>query len=181
MSRLIGVSLVIVLAGVAPSVIGQDQRPRIRFQSMDTDGDGRITRAEWRGSERSFRIHDWNGDGVLSGYELRLDGRRQAAWDDVDFDSADREYDFTDWTPRGFANLDHNRDGRITRDEWHFNRESFRRADHNHDGVISRAEFLNEDSPSGWQDDDRDDRFAFLDVNRDGRISRDEWHGTEER
>ena len=27
---------------------------RIRFAEMDTNGDGRITRQEWRGSARSF-------------------------------------------------------------------------------------------------------------------------------
>ena len=76
---------------------------------------------------------------------------------------------------RGFNGLDQNRDNRITAEEWHFDRESFRRADHNRDGVISRSEFLNEDVD---QDDDRDDRLVYLDVNRDNRISRDEWHGT---
>ena len=42
--------------------------------------------------------------------------------------------------------------------------------------MISRAEFLNEDAPD--QDDDLEDRFVDLDLNRDNRISRDEWHGT---
>jgi len=90
------------------------------------------------------------------------------------FDSDERECRFDDWTARGFTGLDHNRDGRITRDEWHFDREGFRRADHNSDGVVSRAEFLNEDQ----EDDDRDDRFEDLDLNRDNRVSRNEWHGT---
>ena len=42
-----------------------------RFRAMDRDGDGVITRAEWRGSDRSFDVHDWNRDGVLSGDEMR--------------------------------------------------------------------------------------------------------------
>src|SRR5678815_3623144 len=37
--------------------------PVIRFAEMDENGDGVITRAEWRGSARSFATHDWNGDG----------------------------------------------------------------------------------------------------------------------
>ena len=45
--------------------------PDLRFPEMDRDGDGVITRAEWRGSDRSFREHDWNSDGVLSGDEVR--------------------------------------------------------------------------------------------------------------
>ena len=48
----------------------QDQE-QMRFRGMDRNGDGRITRAEWRGSAQSFRQHDWNNDGVLSGDEVR--------------------------------------------------------------------------------------------------------------
>jgi Ca2+-binding EF-hand superfamily protein len=142
---------------------------------MDKDRNGVITRAEWRGSTRSFEVHDWNRDGVLSGDEVRAGGRRaDAPKADRDLESPDAEYTFDDWTARGFTGLDHNKDNRISRDEWHFDREGFRRADHNADGTISRAEFLNEDEQ---QDDDRDDRFGDLDGNRDGRISREEWHG----
>jgi Ca2+-binding EF-hand superfamily protein len=162
---------------IAGGQIVSAQRGRaIRFQGMDRDNDGRITRAEWTGSDQSFRVHDWNDDGVLSGDEVRPGARRgQRQMPEPDFDTPDREYPFDDWTVRGFNRIDHNRDNRITADEWHFDRESFRRADHNRDGVITRREFLNEDLE---QDDDREDRFAYLDVNRDNRISRDEWHGT---
>src|SRR2546421_7806308 len=63
------------LALAAP-VGGQGQaQPRgnntMRFQRMDTSGDGVITRDEWRGNDRSFADHDCNGDGVLSGPEVR--------------------------------------------------------------------------------------------------------------
>lgn len=147
----------------------------IRFAEMDRNNDRTITRAEWNGSDRSFAVHDWNGDGVLSGDEVRVGAQRPPrTTDDRAFDSPEREYIFDDWTARGFTAVDHNRDGRITRDEWHFDRESFRRADHNGDGIISRAEFLNE----GEEDDDREDRFEDLDLNRDNRVSRSEWHGT---
>ena len=40
-------------------------------RDMDTDRDGVVTRAEWRGSDQAFRNHDTNGDGVLSGVEVR--------------------------------------------------------------------------------------------------------------
>ncbi len=150
----------------------------IRFAEMDTNNDGVITRHEWRGSDRSFDVHDWNRDGILSGDEVRPGSRRRAQENAPEgFESPEREYQFTDWTPQGFRALDHNRDGRITRDEWHFDVETFRRADHNRDGAVSRAEFLGDDSV----DDDREDRFAYLDANSDGRISRAEWHGTAER
>ena len=93
----------------------------MRFQGMDRNNDGRISRAEWNGSDQSFKVHDWNGDGVLSGEEVRPGGRRgprQAP--EPDFDTPDRDYPFDDWTVRGFTSIDHNRDNRITADEWHF-------------------------------------------------------------
>jgi len=46
-------------------------RAPMRFRGLDRDHNGRITRAEWRGNDVSFRVHDWNGDGVLSGNEVR--------------------------------------------------------------------------------------------------------------
>ncbi len=48
-----------------------------RFRGMDRNGDGVITRDEWRGNDQSFRNHDRNGDGILSGDELRGNGNGQ--------------------------------------------------------------------------------------------------------
>jgi Ca2+-binding EF-hand superfamily protein len=151
---------------------GQNAAP-IRFAAMDRDNNREISRAEWTGSDRSFAVHDWNGDGVLSGNEVRVGAARPRTGDPT-FDFPEREYEFDNWTAEGFTSIDHNRDGRITSAEWHFDRESFRRADHNNDGVLSRAEFLAENQ----EDDDRNDHFEYLDVNNDGRVSRTEWHGT---
>jgi Ca2+-binding EF-hand superfamily protein len=173
-SNVLAVALVLAVAG--GQIAAAQRGGAMRFQGMDRDNDGRISRAEWNGSDESFKVHDWNGDGVLSGEEVRPGARRVERQDrERDFDTPDGEHQFDDWTVRGFNGIDHNRDNRVTADEWHFDRESFRRADHNRDGVISRSEFLSEDAE---QDDDREDRFAYLDVNRDNRISRDEWHGT---
>jgi Ca2+-binding EF-hand superfamily protein len=44
---------------------------QMRFRGMDRNGDGVITRDEWRGNDQSFRQHDRNGDGIISGDELR--------------------------------------------------------------------------------------------------------------
>jgi len=157
---------------------GQAKKAPIRFQEMDTNHDRVITRDEWHGSAQSFKVHDWNGDGKLAGDEVRTGATPAARGSNTDsFDYSEREYVFDDWTDRGFRALDYNRDNRITSDEWHFDREGFRRADHNLDGNISRSEFFNQDAV----DDDRGDTFPALDANRDGRISKTEWHGSASR
>jgi Ca2+-binding EF-hand superfamily protein len=175
------IAVIAAIASISPDPAAAQGRARgrgqaqIRFQVMDTNNDGRISRQEWTGSARSFQVHDWNGDGVLSGNEVRIGAIRPGTPDPA-FDYPEREYQFDNWTAQGFTSLDRNRDGRITRDEWFYDRESFRQADHNGDGAISRAEFLLEDN----NDDDRGDRFDYIDANNDGRITRAEWHGTVE-
>jgi Ca2+-binding EF-hand superfamily protein len=143
---------------------------RIRFQNMDRNSNGAIERDEWNGSRGSFDVHDWNRDGVLSGIEVEPGARRAAR--------AAAEDDFeptmpATWTQGAFQQADRNRDGRITSSEWFYNAEYFRRADRNRDGALTLAEFTNTAS-----DDDRDDRFDNLDVNRNGRIDKGEWHGS---
>ena len=140
-----------------------------RFRDMDRNGNGVIERNEWTGSARSFTVHDWNRDGVLSNSEVRLGAER---WpnDEGDFDPNGP----ATWTARNFRRIDRNNDGRIVPNEWYYGPESFRRADRDRNGVLSAAEFQN----SGQWDDDRDDRFEYLDMNHNGRIERREWHGS---
>lgn len=154
----------------AATTAAAQQRPDMRFRGMDRDGDGVITRSEWRGSAQAFRQQDWNGDGVLSGDEVNPAAHRPVVRQPVD-DSRNRP--FTDWTAARFANLDRNRDGVVSRDEW-ADADSFRRADHNGDGHVTRDEFL-----ATGVDTNRADRFASLDGNRDGRVDRNEWRGTD--
>lgn len=62
-----------VLSQADRGAAGQEQR-QMRFRGMDQNGDGVISRSEWRGNDKSFRKHDRNHDGVLSGDELRGNG-----------------------------------------------------------------------------------------------------------
>jgi Ca2+-binding EF-hand superfamily protein len=167
-------ALAIMLSAAAVAGAAAQNQRSIRFAALDTNRDGVITRREWNGNDQSFRVHDWNGDGILSGEEVRPGGRRPDTSANQAPNTGDRPYD--DWTAEGFAALDHNRDNRVARDEWHFDLETFRRADRNRDGVLTRTEFLGENA----QDTARD-RFDVLDSNNDGRVSRAEWRGTAER
>jgi EF hand domain-containing protein len=77
-----------------------------------------------------------------------------------------------DLTRMRFYGLDTNRDGRITRDEWRGNQNSFNQHDWNGDGVLSGIEVT-----PGAQRPGTGDAFDRLDFNRDGRISLSEWNG----
>jgi YD repeat-containing protein len=166
----------IVIAGLASSpvvtTVKAQARNEIRFQGMDRNNDGIITRQEWNGSDRSFEVHDWNGDGQLSGPEVRVGARRTVT---VEPDHVPGRYErYVNWTKAGFTALDHNRDNRIAANEWHFDVQTFRRVDANRDNNISLAEFLGE----GDADDDREDNFDDLDFNNNGRVERGEWHAS---
>ena len=107
----------------------------MRFQGMDRNRDGRISRAEWRGNDQSFANHDWNGDGILSGAEV-LPGARGGD---------DRWNDDTDWNGRPgwenrFADLDRNDDGYLFRSEWPGADRTFSLLDLNRDGRVSFRE-----------------------------------------
>lgn len=176
----------LLVAGLAAETAAQGQgrargqnrnQAEIRFQAMDTNGDRIIQRSEWRGNARSFTVHDWNGDGVLSGVEVQIGARRPRNTQPADLDSPWYEPTNDDWTEEHFRSLDRDNNGTLTAAEWIYARETFRRIDHNNDSRVSRAEFLGDQSV----DDDAEDLFEYLDDNADGRVSRAEWHGTRAR
>jgi hypothetical protein len=113
----------------------QNQVTEPRFRGMDRNADGQITRNEWRGSRQSFNVHDWDGNGVLEGNEVRAGAFRQGRNPDFeDFDRAE-QFDF----------LDANGNNRIERREWHASLDSFNQMDRNRDGALTRAEI-----DAGW-------------------------------
>jgi Ca2+-binding EF-hand superfamily protein len=134
--------------------------PEGRFQAKDTSNDGVLSRREWVGEDVSFQTVDGNDDGLVSLREYLNQPR------------ADQRAGHPD---EPFDDLDHDRDGRLSRDEWHADRESFERMDSNGDGVISSREF----EPGGAVER-RNTRFRDLDRDRDGRIEWTEWDGDEE-
>ena len=118
----------------------QNANRQMRFQGMDTDNDGVITRDEWRGSDESFRQHDTNHDGVLSGNEVWVPASREQ---ENAQDRSRREERIA-----RFNRLDTDGDRRISLREWTGDRPSFDRIDRNHDRFVSRNEFV-EYSPAG--------------------------------
>jgi Ca2+-binding EF-hand superfamily protein len=124
----------------------------IRFEGMDADNDGVITRGEWKGNDQSFRQQDTNRDGVLSGAEIRIEERRI---DEMDADN----------------------DGVITRSEWRGNVESFREQDTNRDGVLSGGELTPRRTvgPRAQRRDELVAQFSRADRNGDARLRRGEW------
>jgi Ca2+-binding EF-hand superfamily protein len=129
----------------------------MRFPELDTNRDGVVSRSEWRGSERAFRVRDWNGDGVLSGDEVRTGAvppSNSLEAEDYNMSSNDR-----------FSYLDVNNNGYIDRNEWDGSLNTFYDLDTNNDNRITRAE-LNRG---------RRANFAALDANGDGRITLGEW------
>ena len=188
MRRVSGIVVALLVAGFAAEGAAQQQgrgrgnqnrnQAQIRFQAMDTNNDRIIQRSEWRGTARSFTVHDWNGDGVLSGVEVRIGARRPARNNNPrDLESPWFDQTIDDWTVEHYRSLDRDRNGRVTAAEWLYEREVFRRIDHNGDNWISQAEFLGNEEV----DDDAEDLFEYLDDNADGRVSRAEWHGTRAR
>jgi hypothetical protein len=138
-----------------------------RFRGMDRNRDGQVTRAEWSGSAQSFRVHDWNGNGVLDGDEVRQGAFRQGR--DLDFEDFDRG--------ETFADLDTNNNNRIEEREWHASLNAFDRLDANGDRVLSAAEVAaaNPNAARGAARRANDYNFDALDVNNNNRIERREW------
>ena len=107
----------------------------IRFREMDRNNDRVITRGEWRGSRESFLVHDWNGDGILSGDEVRPGAIRPSDQNQPDAGIRDDREDT-------FENLDVNRNNQIERHEWHASADAFQWLDRNKDGVLTRREVV---------------------------------------
>ena len=168
-------ALALILSLSAGAAHAKNNKDKMKHHGMDRNGDGVITREEWRGNNTSFNNHDWNGDGVLSGSEVRPGARQQVASSDRFSELDDNNDGYISWgewssTSRSFDQLDLNDDGRLSRNE--FNNRSripvavFSELDDNNNGSISRSE---------W----RSDTVAFnrLDTNGDDRLSENEFNG----
>ena len=148
---------------------------QMRFQGLDTNRDGVITRGEWRGNDVSFRNQDWNGDGILSGDEVRVGARRQTNWSQ-DWNRDGRVDNLDSQIAQRFRGYDMDNDNRVVRNEWPGDARLFARLDTSRDGYLSMQEYT---QGGGFALDSQGGpsyRFSNVDMNSDGWISRSEWH-----
>ncbi|PYQ24928.1 MAG: hypothetical protein DMF81_04045, partial [Acidobacteria bacterium] len=139
-----------------------------RFARLDRNGDGVLSRGEWRGEPMSFRQADRNGDGVVTLNEYL----NASVVNEVPLGSSyGNEYGYGA-NPRAerFRQADRYGRGYVTRSEWPYDQVQFDELDRNHDGRLSLSEYMNTQTLS--------DRFRRLDYNGDGVLSRREWNGT---
>ena len=131
-------------------------QPASRLAEMDTNHDGQVSRAEWKGNDVSFQMLDRNGDGTLSSDELTPSSAPAA-----------------EEPAAAFARTDADHDGRITREEWQGGLGELQALDRNGDGVLTRDEFLSTDLAHARQER----LFRWMDANHDGRVTQAEWRG----
>lgn len=147
---------------------------QMRYQAMDANGDGVVTRNEWRGTDRAFRNEDWDGDGVLSGDELRTGARRQN-WSQ-DWNRDGRVDSFDSQISQRFRGYDMNNDNRVARSEWPGDQPLFTRLDASRDGYLTIQEYTR---GAGFALDSQGGpsyRFSNVDMNNDGWVTRNEWN-----
>jgi len=144
------------------------------MKRLDKNGDGRISADEMpKGDRFDLSKADRNGDGAIDRMELTAAmtarmGRSSARSGGRGGDPLKR-----------LMQMDANKDGQISKDEWKGRPESFARIDKDKDGVLSKKELeaLGRDMRrrGGWKNRPADALFRRMDKDGDKRISAEEW------
>jgi Arc/MetJ family transcription regulator len=103
------------------------------FETLDRNRNGRLERNEWNGTSSEFDELDRNGNNILSRAETTgaASGTGNTA------------------LRREFAELDSSGDGRVSIQEWNWNRRTFDQQDVNSDGFITLPEFTGAPASTG--------------------------------
>ena len=107
---------------------GRGNRGANEFAGLDRNGNGQISRGEWRTDRETFLRVDRNRDNQISRAEYLNANAGNISDDLANFDALDRDYS-----------------ERIERDEWAGTRPAFNRLDLNRDGVLTRRELASGD------------------------------------
>ncbi|HEX9933656.1 MAG TPA: EF-hand domain-containing protein, partial [bacterium] len=149
-------------------------------RTMDTNGDGRISREEWNGKSELFDLLDFDKDGILirdefvKVEEFSVDGRIQHK----------KPSSLGNFLYQLKHTMDTNGDKQISREEWKGKSELFDLLDFNNDGILTKADSLSiTDAYNGIYNQMVDDFGRYLlknDTNGDYRISRSEYEGMQD-
>jgi len=135
-----------------------------RFQAMDTNKDGRISRAEFKGPSDVFASVDADHDGSITKPEAT---RAYLAF--VGLLSLQEK-------AKAFRTMDANKDGQLSQAEFKGPKAAFARLDANHDGLITRAEAVQAFHRRVGRAM-AVARLRSMDANHDGLISATEFKG----
>lgn len=137
---------------------GHLRQTHVRFNALDKDEDGYISRAEFsRSGDRAFAYMDTNKDGVLSAADPKPAPRGEDTRSEQTRAEQARQQQAQNPLPR--------RERLLQMPTTHSVAGMLAMYDSNNDGVVSRAEY----------EQGRAAQFAGVDVNRDGVLSYDEY------
>ena len=150
---------------------------RANAQSVANQGIGPVIDSIINSAEYTQRYGDWGVPGS-GGVFLCAPGNRSASSTPAPVAPVPQNSDAR------FRNMDRNNDGAVTQDEWRGNRGGFQMRDWNGDGVLSGDEMQANAIPPRRRSadtnfDSQEDRFGYLDSNRNGRIELREWTSTD--
>ncbi len=95
----------------------------VQFVQNDLDSDGFIAMSEWRGGSETFDGLDRDGDAVITRTEFFYQGVRYQTREER------------------FRELDADRDGLVSSDEWKWGAQTMAVLDRDHNGSLTRQEF----------------------------------------
>jgi Ca2+-binding EF-hand superfamily protein len=168
-----GSRLCLILCFTACVILPAQERRRTHPD--DANGDGRISRSEWRGGAAEFQQRDINGDGFLSGTEIPS-GQSNSIDERSGRSQGNAE----------MRKLDKNANGAVEGYEWPYNSDVFHRLDTDGNSVLTADELRNLPSVAQRElDQNPNERpnsrrttypeFDRLDTNRDGRVTPEEY------
>jgi Ca2+-binding EF-hand superfamily protein len=96
----------------------------VRFVQLDRDSDGFVALSEWTGGQETFGNLDRDGDAVITRDEFFT-----------------REINLYKTREERFRELDADRDGRVSANEWKWGEKAMSVLDRNGDGFLSHQEF----------------------------------------